>query len=62
VAVAASVAASVAEGRVRGSDRDSEQAARPRHRHLRVVHTDRFEESIEPQRHRWHRAGSRVKG
>ena len=47
VSVTASVTASVSEGRVRGS----EQAARPRHGHLRVVHTDRFEESIEPQRH-----------
>ena len=55
-----SVTVSVSEG----SDRDSgsgsgrEPAARPRHGHLRVVHTDRFEESLEPQRHGEHREGT----
>ena len=51
VSVSVSVTVSVSEGRVRGSDRGSEPGARPRHGHLRVVHTDRFEESGEPRRH-----------
>ena len=52
MAVAAAV--SVSESRVRGRDRRSEHAVRPRHNDLRCVHTDRLEESVEPQRHGEH--------
>ena len=49
--VTVSVAVSVAEGSGSGSGSGKEPAARPRHGHPRVVHTDQFEQSVEPQRH-----------
>ena len=58
VSVTVSASVSVSEGRVCGSDRGSEHTARPWHGHLRVVHTDRSEKSVEPKRHGAHIEGT----